>query len=201
MNNDPEMASMADPILISADGPIAATMDGRYAMALFDLARDQGKLDAVEADLDQFQAMLNESNDLRRMVKSPVFTADDQYKAISALTEKANITGIVANFLKLIAKNRRLFAVSDMISAFRGLLARERGEVSAEVTSAQELDEGQMQALKDQLKASVGKDVKITAKVDPALLGGLTVKMGSRMIDSSLRTKLNKLKVAMKEVS
>jgi len=186
---------------VANDDPIMASMAGRYATALFDLAKDQNQLDAVDAQLDIFLSMLDESDDLRNMVKSPVFSADDQFKAIGALVDKAGIDGIVANFLKLIAKNRRLFAASDMVRAFKGLLARERGEVSAEVISAQALNDNQMSALRDQLKASVGKDVKITAKVDPSLLGGLTVKMGSRMIDSSLRTKLNKLKVAMKEVS
>ncbi len=183
------------------DDPIMASMAGRYATALFDLAKEQNQLDAVDAQLDQFLAMLNDSADLRNMVKSPVFSADDQFKAISAILDKAGIGGIVGNFLKLIAKNRRLFAAADMTRAFKGLLARERGEVSAQVASAQPLSDEQMQALRDSLKASVGKDVKITTTVDPALLGGLTVKMGSRMIDSSLRTKLNKLKVAMKEVS
>ena len=190
-----------EPSDVANDDPILASMAGRYATALFDLAKDHNQLDAVDGELDKFLALLDESDDLRRMVKSPVFSADDQFKAISVLMDKAGITGIVANFLKLIAKNRRLFAAADMVRAYKGLLARERGEVSAEVISAQALDDNQMQALRASLKASVGKDVKITAKVDPALLGGLTVKMGSRMIDSSLRTKLNKLKVAMKEVN
>ena len=190
-----------EPSDVANDDPILASMAGRYATALFDLAKDHNQLDAVDGELDKFLALLDESDDLRRMVKSPVFSADDQFKAISVLMDKAGITGIVANFLKLIAKNRRLFAAADMVRAYKGLLARERGEVSAEVTSALALSDEQMRALRDQLKTSVGKDVKITAKVDPALLGGLTVKMGSRMIDSSLRTKLNKLKVAMKEVN
>ena len=190
-----------EPSDVANDDPILASMAGRYATALFDLAKDQNQLDAVDGELDKFLSMLDESDDLRNMVKSPVFSADDQFKAISALVDKAGIDGIVANFLKLIARNRRLFAAADMVRAFKGLLARERGEVSAEVISAQALNDNQMSALRDSLKASVGKDVKITAKVDPSLLGGLTVKMGSRMIDSSLRTKLNKLKVAMKEVS
>jgi F-type H+-transporting ATPase subunit delta len=190
-----------EPSDVANDDPILASMAGRYATALFDLAKDQNQLDAVDAQLDIFLSMLDESEDLRNMVKSPVFSADDQFKAINALVDKAGIDGIVANFLKLIAKNRRLFAAADMVRAFKGLLARERGEVSAEVISAQALNDNQMSALRVSLKASVGKDVKITAKVDPSLLGGLTVKMGSKMIDSSLRTKLNKLKVAMKEVS
>lgn len=182
------------------DDPIMASMPGRYATALFDLAKDKGQLKAVEADVLNVEGMLGESPDLRRLVRSPVFTAEQQASAIAALAAKVGLSEITSNFLKLITKNRRLFAVEDIFKAFKALLARERGEVSAEVESAHPLSEAQMQALRDQLKAAAQKDVQITAKVVPELLGGLTVKMGSRMIDSSLRTKLNNLKVAMKEV-
>lgn len=182
------------------DDPIMASMPGRYATALFELAKDKSQLQDVENDLTEFQAMLDDNSDLARVVKSPVFSAEDQLKAITAITAKAGISGPAGNFLKLIAKNRRLFAVPEMIKAFKALAARERGEVSAEVESAHPLTDNQMQALRSELKAAVGKDVQITAKVVPALLGGLRVKMGSRMIDTSLRTKLNNLKVAMKEV-
>jgi F-type H+-transporting ATPase subunit delta len=170
----------------------------RYASALFELAKDQGSQAQVEQDLVKFQVLLDQSEDLRHLVTSPVFSADAQGKAISAIAQKAGIGGLTANFLKVLASNRRLFAVSGMVKAYRAIAARTRGEISAEVSSAQPLTDAQLQALKDQLKGTVGKDVTITAKVDPNLLGGLVVKVGSKMIDSSLRTKLDSLKVAMK---
>jgi F-type H+-transporting ATPase subunit delta len=170
----------------------------RYASALYELAKDQGAAPQVEQDLLKFQALLDGSEDLRHLVSSPVFSADEQGKAVVAVAEKAGIGGLASNFLKVLAANRRLFAAADMVKAFRQIAAKARGEVSAEVSSAQPLSDAQMAALKDQLKASVGKDVTISAKVDPNLLGGLVVKVGSKMIDSSLRTKLDHLTVAMK---
>src|SRR5262245_18715653 len=139
-------------------------------------------------------------DDLARLVKSPVFTADEQARAIEAILQQMKIEGLTANFVKLAAKNRRLFAVPDMIKAFRALVAQHRGQTSAVVISATKLEQGQVRALKEALKASLGKDVELEQRVDPSLLGGLVVKIGSRMIDSSLRTKLNSLKHAMKEV-
>ena len=141
-----------------------------------------------------------ESDDLRRLVRSPVFSAEDQYRAIAAVLDKAEVGGLVANLIKVAAKNRRLFAVPDMITAFGRHLARHRGEVSAEVTSAEPLSDRHVAELKAALKASLGKDVALKAEVDPSLIGGLIVKVGSRMIDGSLKTKLNSLKLAMKEV-
>lgn len=179
----------------------SASVAGRYATALFDLAKEQNAVGPVEADMNAFDAMLSESEDLQRLVSSPVFSAEEQARAVSALLDKAGIGGVSGNFIRLVAKNRRLFAVPDMIKGFKALAASDRGEVAAEVVSAQELSAEQTEALKAQLKSAVGKDVQLTAKVDPSLLGGLIVKMGSRMVDSSLRTKLNNLKVAMKEVS
>lgn len=185
---------------MATDEPILAGVAGRYASALFELAEEEGQLAQAERDLTSFQQLLDESEDLRRLVRSPVFSSDEQLAAISAVLERAGIGGLAGNFLKLAARNRRLFAVPDMIKAFRGLCARARGEVEADVASAFPLKDDQMQALKDALKASVGKDVQVRLKVDPALLGGLVVKIGSRMIDSSLRTKLDSLKIRMKEV-
>jgi F-type H+-transporting ATPase subunit delta len=173
---------------------------GRYATALFQLARDGDALDAVTADLDNFHAMLDESDDLARLVRSPVYTADEQNRAVTAVLGKAGITGLAANFIGLVAKNHRLFAIGDMIKAYRKLLAGHRGEVTAEVSSAETLSDTQIDALKQALKETVGRDVQLDTKVDPALLGGLIVKVGSRMVDNSLRTKLNNLKIAMKEV-
>jgi F-type H+-transporting ATPase subunit delta len=178
-----------------------ASVAGRYASALYDLATEQNQVRPVEAELAGIQAMLDGSDDFRRMVLSPVFTADEQTKALTAVLAMAGSGPLTTNFLKLIAKNRRLFALGDMIKNYRSLAARGRGEAQAEVTSAIILTEPQLTALRDQLRtAAGGKDVQITTKVDPALLGGLIVKMGSRMVDSSIRTKLTTLKTAMKEV-
>jgi F-type H+-transporting ATPase subunit delta len=178
-----------------------ASMAGRYAAALFDLAKEERQLPQVEADLAAFQTMLDESADLRRLIRSPVIAADDQAKALGAVLTKAGASALTANFFKLIARNRRLFAVADMVRDFRALLAHDRGEVSADVASAHPLTPEQFSALKDALRVQIGKDVQVNTRVDPALLGGLVVKVGSKMIDSSLRTKLNNLKVAMKGIA
>ena len=184
---------------MAAEDPSVSGVSGRYATALFELARDEKSIDAVKTDLDQFDAMLNDSADLKRLVRSPVFAADTQSKALSAVLDKAGITGISANFLKVLTANRRLFAVSDVIRAFRALVARFKGEASADVTVAEPLSDKNLDALKTALKAVSGKDVTLHVKVDPSIIGGLVVKLGSRMVDSSLRTKLNSIKHAMKE--
>jgi F-type H+-transporting ATPase subunit delta len=173
---------------------------GRYATALFELALEEKALDRVAGDLGRFNEALDASDDLVRLVKSPVFTAEEQTRALAAVLEKVKIEGLTRNFLLLAAKNRRLFAVPDMIRAFRAMLARHRGETSATVMAAAKLTEAQVTALKQALKAALDKDVMLEERVDSSLLGGLVVKVGSRMIDSSLRTRLNSLKVAMKEV-
>ena len=185
---------------VATEDQMMASVPGRYASALFELAQEQSQLQPVENDLNSIQAMLHESSDLMRMVRSPVFSAGDQLKALDALLGQAGIGGLALNFVKLIVRNRRLFALPDMIKAFRTLAAGARGEVEADVASATALNDSQLQALKETLKASIGKDVQINASVDPSLLGGLVVKVGSRMIDSSLRTKLSTLKLRMKEV-
>jgi F-type H+-transporting ATPase subunit delta len=177
-----------------------ASMAGRYAAALFELAKEQKKLDQVERDVSAFQAMLDESPDLARLVRSPVIPAEAQARALKAILGKAGFGGLTTQFLQLIVRNRRLFAVADMLRAFQALLARERGEVSAEVASAHPLSAEQIDVLSDSLRASIGKTVQIRTRVDPNLIGGLIVKIGSKMIDSSLRTKLNNLKVVMKGI-
>lgn len=184
---------------VATDDPITEGMPGRYASALFDLATEQKMLPEVEKDLASFQALIDESGDLAALVRSPVVSRTDQGKAIAALVAKAGIMPTTGNFLQLLAKNGRLFAVGDMIKAFRKLAARQRGEVQAEVTSATALNDAQTAELKATLKAAVGKDVQLSSRVDPSILGGLVVKLGSRMIDSSLRTKLAGLRVALKE--
>jgi F-type H+-transporting ATPase subunit delta len=174
-------------------------MPGRYATALFELARDQKSVDAVKADLDKFSALLAESSDLARLVRSPVFSSEIQGKALAAVIAKAGITGTTANFLSVLTANRRLFAVNDVIRAFRALVAKFKGEATADVTVAEPLSDKNLDALKTALKAVSGKDVALNVKVDPSIIGGLVVKLGSRMVDSSLRTKLNTIKHAMKE--
>ncbi len=172
----------------------------RYASSLFELALEAGSVDAVGADLDRFQALMDESEDLRRLVASPVFSAHEQRAAVAAVAAKAGITGTVANFLKVVAGNRRLFALPGMIRGYRAIAAEHRGEVTAEVTSAHALTAEQENELKSALKGVTGKDVTIAVTVDPSILGGLIVKIGSRQIDTSLRTKLSTLKLALKEV-
>jgi F-type H+-transporting ATPase subunit delta len=175
-------------------------MPGRYATALFELAEADQAFDEVERDLARFGGMMDSSEDLARMIRSPVFSADEQERAVAAVLDKAGIGGLTGNFIKLVARNRRLFAIRDMIKSYRALLAEHRGEVTAEVTSAETLSDAQLDALKDELRISIGRDVQIETRIDASLLGGLVVKVGSRMVDSSLRTKLQSLKIAMKEV-
>jgi F-type H+-transporting ATPase subunit delta len=174
-------------------------MAGRYATALFELALDGKSVDAVKSDLDRFEALIAES-DLNRLVRSPVFGAEEQTKALGAVLAKAGIGGLTANFLLFVASNRRLFAVRDMIRDFRTLVARWRGEVGAEVTVAEKLSDAHREALKSALKSvSGGQAIDLQVRIDPSIIGGLVVKLGSRMVDSSLRTKLNAIKHAMKE--
>ena len=175
-------------------------MAGRYARALFELALDAKSVDAVKTDLDNFDRLISESPDLYRLVRSPVFGTEERRRALAAVLAKAGIGGLTANFLLFVTANRRLFAVRDMIRDFRKLVARWKGEVTAEVTVAEKLSDARLEELKTALKAITGeKAVDLNVKIDPAIIGGLTVKLGSRMVDSSLRTKLNAIKHAMKE--
>lgn len=174
-------------------------MAGRYANALFELALETNAIEAVKTELDRFDAIVADNADLTRLVRSPVFSAEEQLQALSAVLERMGIRGLAANFLKLAASNRRLFAVRDMIKAFRALVAQHKGEATAAVTVAEPLKDAHVDALRAALKAVSGKDVDLDVKVDPSILGGLVVKLGSRMVDSSLRAKLNAIKHAMKE--
>jgi F-type H+-transporting ATPase subunit delta len=184
---------------LASQDTIVSGVAGRYATALFDLARESNTIDALKADLDRFDALIAGSADLLRLVRSPVFSADEQLQALTAVLERAAIAGLAERFLKLVAANRRLFAVRDMVKAFRALVADHKGEATAEVTVAEQLKDEHVAALRAALKAVTGKDVDLAVKVDPAILGGLVVKVGSRMVDTSLRTKLNAIKHAMKE--
>jgi F-type H+-transporting ATPase subunit delta len=175
-------------------------MAGRYARALFELALDAKSVDAVKGDLDNFDTIIEQSADLHRLVRSPVFGAEEQGKALAAVLAKAGIGGLAGNFLKLVTANRRLFAVRDMIRDYRKLVARWKGEITAEVTVADKLSDARLDEIKAALKSITGeKAVDLNVKIDPAIIGGLIVKLGSRMVDSSLRTKLNAIRHAMKE--
>ncbi len=183
--------------VVASSSPIVSGIAGRYASALFELAREAKALDAVSAALDRFSTMLDGSPDLDRLVRNPVFTADEQVSALSAVLAKAKIDGLAANFLKLVASKRRLFAVRGMIAGYRALVAEEQGIVAAEVTVASPMTDKNRDAVLKALESQAGKKIALTEKVDPAIIGGLVVKMGSRMIDASLKTKLNAMKIAM----
>lgn len=172
----------------------------RYASSLYELASEAGSVDQIGAELAGFQTLINESADMKRFIESPVFSAEDQLRAVAAVLEKAGISGLSANFIKVAAANRRLFAIPGMIKSYFQIVARNRGEISADVTSAHALTSTQENELKATLKGVTGKDVAINVTVDPSILGGLIVKVGSRQIDTSLRTKLSTLKLALKEV-
>jgi F-type H+-transporting ATPase subunit delta len=172
---------------------------GRYATALFELACESNAVDAVKADLDRFDALITESPDLLRLIRSPVFSAEERRQALSAVLQRAGIGGLAEKFLSLVTANRRLFAVRDMIKGFRERVADQKGEATAEVTVAEALKDDHVAALKSALKAVSGKNVDLNVKIEPAILGGLVVKLGSRMVDTSLRTKLNGIRQAMKE--
>ncbi len=179
-------------------GGIQASLSGRYATALFELARDSKTLDAVGASLATLKQALAESADLKTVTTSPLIGRADQGKAIAATAAVLQLDPITSKFLGVLAENRRLAALPAIARDFQTLSARHRGETSAEVVTAHPLDEGQMAALKARLKSMVGSEVSVEASVNPAILGGLIVKMGSRQIDGSIRTKLNALATAMK---
>jgi F-type H+-transporting ATPase subunit delta len=171
----------------------------RYAGALFEAAREEQALDAVEAALDSFAALLAESADLRQLVSSPLYSTEEQTRALEAVLARAGIDGFGANFILLTARNRRLFVLPEMIRAFKARLAEHRGEVAASVVSAAPLSEAEFAELKAAL-TKPGRHIRLAATVDPSLIGGLVVQVGSRSVDTSLKTKLNALKVALKEV-
>ena len=179
-------------------GGIQASLAGRYALALFGLARDEQKIDAVTRSLDSIEAALAESSDFRALVTSPLVGRADAAKAIDALTPTLGLDPITARFLNVLAGNGRLGELKNVIRTVRTLASGHRGETSAEVTSAHPLDDRQVAELKAKLKARVGRDVSIDAKVDPNILGGIVVRLGSQMIDASIRTKLHTLANAMK---
>jgi F-type H+-transporting ATPase subunit delta len=186
---------------LAQEETVVSGVAGRYASALYSLAQDERMTANVAESLAKFDALIAGSPDLERLVKSPVFSAADQLKALNAIMAQAGIGGIAANFVRLVAVKRRLFAIREMIANYRKLYDVERGVTRAGVTSAAALTDANVAALKDSLRAATGgRDVDLDVKVDPSIIGGLIVKLGSRMVDGSLRTKLNAIRLAMKEV-
>lgn len=185
---------------MSAESATVTGVSGRYATALFDLAAEKGQIDAVAQDLENLEKWLDESDDLRSVVESPVYSREDQGAALSAILDKGDIGDLTKGFVGLVSQNGRLFALSGIIRDFTALLASHRGEVTADVASAHPLNDAQMAELTKTLTAAVGREVRVQTSVDESLIGGLVVKVGSRMIDSSLRTKLQNMQVAMKRV-
>jgi F-type H+-transporting ATPase subunit delta len=179
---------------------LTSGLAGRYAKALFDLANEQNQRDQVAADLARLKAMLADSADLTRLVMSPAFSRAEQGRAIKVVLERAEFGELTRRFVALVARNRRLFALLRIIEAFTGMVAQAKGEVAATVTSAQPLSDAQVQQIRSALSAKAGRNVAVTAAVDSGLIGGLVVRMGSRMVDSSIRTKLQMLEIAMKGV-
>ena len=181
-----------------AANQIISGVAGRYANALFDLASEEKAVPATAKGLDAFQKLIDSSDDLKRLLNSPVFKAEDQMNAVSALADKSGVGGLALNFIKLMGAKRRLAALPDAIRGFQTLVADAKGETVAEVTSAEKLSPSQISDLKAALKAKLGKDVLLTTTIDTSILGGLIVKVGTTMIDNSLKTKLSNLKTAMK---
>ena len=178
----------------------ATGLSGRYATALFELADEEKALDDVASDLASVGVMIEESDDLQRLIRSPIISRDDQLGAMDAVLDAAGVGQLTRNFIGVVTRNRRLFALPGMIKDYQALLAASRGEATAEVTSAQQLSDAQISAVEDSIKQAMGTKVAIDAKVDESLLGGLVVKVGSRMVDTSLKTKLSQLRLAMKGV-
>jgi F-type H+-transporting ATPase subunit delta len=172
----------------------------RYAMAVLDLTREAGTLAALEADIDALDSVLSESSDFRTLVSSPLYSAEEQSGALAALAQKMKLSPTISNTLNLLASKRRLFILPQLVAVLRSMVADEKGEVTAQVTAASALTKAQSDKLAKSLKASVGKDVKINVAVDESLIGGLIVQVGSKMIDTSIRSKLANLQNAMKEV-
>jgi F-type H+-transporting ATPase subunit delta len=187
--------------IVADEETIVSGMPGRYALALFSLAQDSHTTGEVAAALKTFDGLIAESADLQLLVRSPVFSAEEQIKAVGAVLARAGIFGVAANFIKLVAAKRRLFAIRHMIADYQKLYDAERGVVQAEVTVAAPLSDAHVAELKEALKnATRGKDVEVSVKIDPSIIGGLIVKLGSRMVDGSLKTKLNAIRTRMKEV-
>jgi F-type H+-transporting ATPase subunit delta len=185
---------------VSEPASISTGIAARYATAIFELAKEDNALPALESDVDALDSALRDSHDFRELIASPIYSREEQAAAVTAIAKKAGLSQIVTNTLALMAGNRRLFVLPQLVRELRARIAADKGEVTAEVTAAKALTKAQEEKLARTLKASVGKDVKISMAVDETLIGGLVVKVGSRMIDTSIRSKLAALQNSMKEV-
>ena len=185
---------------MAARGTGAGGLAARYAAALFELADTHKAIDRVAGDLSELRTMIGGSEALRALIRSPIRSRDEQGRAMAALLQQAGTSDLVRKFVGLVARNRRLFVLPQMIDEFLAELARRRGEMRAEVTAAKALSDQQQASLAEAIRRSVGGKVTVDVRVDPALIGGLVVKVGSRMVDSSLKTKLQRLQLAMKGV-
>jgi F-type H+-transporting ATPase subunit delta len=194
-------AATEDGFSLASDTTGVTGLAERYAAALFELADERRMLDEVASNLRELQAMLRASDDLARLIRSPVLSREEQSTAVRMVAERAGLSPLVCNFLSVIAANRRLFALLAMIQAFLAALARRRGEVTAQIAAAQPLSEAQLAALSEQLRRASGSRVSVDLQVDPTLIGGIIIKLGSRMIDASIKSKLQRLQLALKSVA
>ena len=185
---------------MSSETTGVSALSRRYARALFELANEQKQLDEVASDLTSIKAMIDGSVDLQRLIQSPIIPREKQFIAIDAILETSGIGKMTRNFLGVVTQNRRLSTLLGIVKGYQTLLARLRGEVSAEIITAKPLTHSQLNAIQDSIKETLVNKLTINASVDESLLGGLVVKVGSRMIDTSLRTKLSQLELAMKGV-
>ncbi len=183
----------------SQEGPLLSGVAARYASALFDVAREAGAVDVVGSELDQFERLIQESPDLARLIRNPIFTAEEQERAIAAILSRAGTGGLTANFVRLVASKRRLFALPDMIRAYRRLVSDAKGIVQAQVVLAERPSDGVMNDIRAALRDVAKADVDLDVRIDPSLIGGMIVKIGSRMVDASVRTKLNSIRLSLKE--
>lgn len=194
-------SAAGDGDFVAQEQSIVGGMTGRYAVALYNLAHEGHSVEEAAANLARFSAMMRESADLRRLIKSPIFSGEQQVAALNQVLEKGGVSGLAANFIKLVASKRRLFAIEGMIADFGKLNDAAKGVTRAEVTAAQPLSERHLETLRQELASITGsKSIEVSVKVDPAIIGGLIVKLGSRMVDGSLKTKLNSIRTRMKEV-
>ena len=185
---------------MTASTSLTAGAAGRYATALFELASEAGALEQTEADLNSLEAAMADSDDLVQVIKNPLYTRSQQGAAMAAVSDAMGVSALVKNVVGLMATKRRLFALPEMIKGFQALMADHRGEVTADVTAARPMSDAQTEALAAQIKEAMGRDVKLNVTVDEGIIGGLVVRVGSKMIDSSIRSKLAALQNAMKEV-
>jgi F-type H+-transporting ATPase subunit delta len=192
--------AQAKGVYVANTGSLSANIAGRYAQAVFELTRDEGGIDQLATQVDDLQQALHDSDDLRTLIQSPLYSREQQGDAIGAIADRMGLGPVLANTLRLMARNHRLFVLPQLVERLKSLIAVERGEVTADVVSAAPLTDEQQQRLTETLAQKTGKKVRLDARVDETLIGGMIVQLGSQMIDSSIRSKLASLQNVMKEV-